>query len=98
MTTYSIAVLPGDGIGPDVITQGLRVLEAVGERFEIRFALDRLPVGGAAVRAAGNPLPAETRAAVQRCDAVLLGAVGDPAFDTAPREQRPETGLLALRR
>ena len=98
MTTYRVAVLPGDGIGPEVIAQAVRVLEAVGERFEVRFALDTLPIGAAAVRAARNPLPAETRTAVERSDAVLLGAVGDPSLDSAPREMRPETGLLALRK
>jgi 3-isopropylmalate dehydrogenase len=98
MKTYSIAVLPGDGIGPEVIAQAVRVLEAVGERFELRFTLHTLPVGAAAVRVAKDPLPPETRAAVARCDAVLLGAVGDPALDGAPRELRPETGLLALRK
>src|SRR5205814_8392630 len=92
MKTYRIAVLPGDGIGPEVIAQAVRVLEAVGERFEVRFALDTLPIGAAAVRAARNPLPAETRTAVERSDAVLLGAVGDPSLDSAPREMRPETG------
>ena len=98
MKTYSIAVLPGDGIGPEVIAQAVRVLEAVGQRFELRFVLQTLPVGGAGVREAQDPLPAETRAAVTRCDAVLLGAVGDPSLDGAPRELRPETGLLALRK
>lgn len=98
MKTYRIAVLPGDGIGPEVIAQAVRVLEAVGERFDIRFALDTVPVGAAGVRAANSPLPPETRTAVTRSDAVLLGAVGDPAFDSAPRELRPETGLLALRK
>ena len=98
MKTHKIAVLPGDGIGPEVIAQAVRVLEAVGERFEIGFALDTFPVGAAGVRTANDPLPPETRAAVTRSDAVLLGAVGDPALDTAPRELRPETGLLALRK
>jgi 3-isopropylmalate dehydrogenase len=98
MKTYSIAVLPGDGIGPEVIAQAVRVLEAVGERFELRFALQTLPVGAAAVAVAKDPLPPATRAAVARCDAVLLGAVGDPSLDGAPRELRPETGLLALRK
>src|SRR5213593_915311 len=98
MKRYTIAVLPGDGIGPEVIAQATRVLEAVAERFEIRFATDAYPVGAAAVRAANTPLPPETRAAVLRSDAVLLGAVGDPALDSAPRELRPETGLLALRK
>jgi 3-isopropylmalate dehydrogenase len=96
--TYRIAVLPGDGIGPEVITQAVRVLAAVAERFEIPFAFDTYPVGAAGVRAAHNPLPADTRAAAQRCDAVLLGAVGDPSLEGAPRELRPETGLLALRK
>jgi 3-isopropylmalate dehydrogenase len=98
MKTYTIAVLPGDGIGPEVIAQAVRVLEAVGERFEISFALDTFPVGAAAVGASKTPLPSETRTAVQRADAVLLGAVGDPSLDGAPRELRPETGLLALRK
>jgi 3-isopropylmalate dehydrogenase len=98
MKTFTIAVLPGDGIGPEVIAQATRVLEAVGERFEIGFALQELPVGAAAVRATKSPLPTETRTAVQRAHAVLLGAVGDPSLDGAPRELRPETGLLALRK
>ena len=98
MKTYSIAVLPGDGIGPEVIAQAVRVLEAVGERFELRFALQTLPVGAAAVAVANDPLPPGTRAAVAGCDAVLLGAVGDPRLDSAPGALRPETGLLALRK
>ncbi len=98
MKTYSIAVLPGDGIGPEVIAQALRVLEAVAERFDLRFVRETFPVGAAGVAAANDPLPPVTRAAVVRSDAVLLGAVGDPRLDSAPRELRPETGLLALRK
>ena len=98
MKTYRIAVLPGDGIGPEVIAQAVRVLEAVGERFDLRFALETLPIGAAGVAAAKHPLPPETRAAVVKSDAVLLGAVGDPSLDGAPRELRPETGLLELRK
>lgn len=98
MKTYSIAVLPGDGIGPEVIAQAVRVLDAVGERFELKFVLHTLPVGAAAVAVSNDPLPPGTRTAVERCDAVLLGAVGDPRLDNAPRELRPETGLLALRK
>ena len=94
---YSIAVLPGDGIGPEVTAQALHVLAAVAERFGLRIATHEFPVGATAIRRSGEPLPPETRAAVQRADAVLLGAVGDPAFDREPRERRPETGLLALR-
>ena len=98
MRTFSVAVLPGDGIGPEVIAQAVRVLEAVGERFEIRFEFAELPVGAAGVAAANDPLPPATRDVVIQSDAVLLGAVGDPKLDTAPRALRPETGLLALRK
>ncbi len=97
MTRFTIAVLPGDGIGPEVIAEAERVLEAAGERFKVKLALSRYPIGAAAVASAGDPLPAETRAAVQSADAVLLGAVGDPSLDQAPRHLRPEAGLLALR-
>jgi 3-isopropylmalate dehydrogenase len=95
--TYTIAVLPGDGIGPEVIAEAERVLETVGECFGIRFALEHFPIGAAGVAAAGDPLPEATRAAVTRANAVLLGAVGDHALDQAPRRLRPEAGLLALR-
>ena len=95
--TYTIAVLPGDGIGPEVIAQAERVLRAVAERFGIRLSLEQHPMGGAGVRASGDPFPAATRDAVARADAVLLGAVGDPSLDAAPRPLKPETGLLALR-
>ena len=97
MTTFTIAVLPGDGIGPEVTAEAERVLRAVGERFHLSINLSHFPVGAAAVATAGDPLPAETRAAVVSADAVLLGAVGDPSLDQAPRHLRPEAGLLALR-
>jgi 3-isopropylmalate dehydrogenase len=97
MTTWRIAVLPGDGIGPEVVAAALLVLAAVGERFKLRFRLSEYPMGAAGVTAQGDPFPAETRAAVRQADAVLLGAVGDPSLDNAPRHLRPETGLLALR-
>jgi 3-isopropylmalate dehydrogenase len=97
MTRYRIAVLPGDGIGPEVVAGALRVLQAAGEARGLAFDFDELPIGGAAVAVAGEPLPPATRAAVLRADAVLLGAVGDPSLDAAPRHLKPETGLLALR-
>ena len=97
MREYRIAVLPGDGIGPEVTAEAVRVLQATAEHFGIRFALSHFPVGAAAVAAAGDPLPPDTRAGVVNADAVLLGAVGDPALDHAPRHLRPESGLLALR-
>ena len=97
MTGFTIAVLPGDGIGPEVIAEAERVLRAAAQRFGIDLALEHFPIGASAVATAGNPLPDETRAAVVKADAVLLGAVGDPSLDAAPRALKPETGLLALR-
>ena len=97
MSRHRIAVLPGDGIGPEVVAGGLRVLAAVARRFGLEIELVEYPMGAAGVAAAGEPFPPATRDAVQRADAVLLGAVGDPSLDQAPRHLRPETGLLALR-
>ena len=92
-----LCVLPGDGIGPEIIDQTLRVLEALrgdGVSFEAEFAL----VGGAAVDATGTPLPEATSKLADAADALLLGAVGGPKWDSYPREQRPELGLLGIRR
>ncbi len=92
-----ICVLPGDGIGPEIIDQTLRVLEALrgdGVNFEAEFAL----VGGAAVDATGKPLPAATSKLADEADALLLGAVGGPKWDSYPRDQRPELGLLGIRK
>lgn len=97
MTTYRIAVLPGDGIGPEVVAAGLEVLRVVADRFGLRFRLSEYPIGGAAVASHQDPFPGVTRDAVRQADAVLLGAVGDPSLDSAPRHLKPETGLLALR-
>ncbi|WNG49368.1 3-isopropylmalate dehydrogenase [Archangium minus] len=92
-----IAVLPGDGIGPEVVEQGTRLLKAVAERFSHSFELVEAPMGGAAIDLTGSPLPPETLALCQRADAVLLGAVGGPKWDP-PAKVRPEQGLLALRK
>ena len=92
-----IALLPGDGIGPEVVAGADRVLQAVAERFGHSFSLTRHPIGGAALRSGDPPLPSATRSACLAADAVLLGAVGDPEFDQAPGDQRPETALLQLR-
>lgn len=97
MTVSRIAVLPGDGIGPEVTAGALTVLRAVAARFGFGVELQEYPMGAAGVAAAGDPFPPVTREAVQRADAVLLGAVGDPSLDSAPRHLKPETGLLALR-
>jgi 3-isopropylmalate dehydrogenase len=92
-----IAVLPGDGIGPEVVASALHVLKALQKRHRFEVELAEYPIGGVAVHATGSPFPDSTRAGVRSADAVLLGAVGDPSLDSAPRDQKPETGLLALR-
>ncbi len=97
MKSYKIAVLPGDGIGPEVTREATRVLRAVAEgQFELQF--EDLPIGGTAYEKHGTPLPQVT---LERClasDAVLLGAVGGPQFDPLPPEHKPETGLLGIRK
>lgn len=94
---YRIAVLPGDGIGPEVTEQTLLVLERIGEKFNHRFQFQKLLAGGCAIDAIGNPLPEETLEACRKSDAVLLGAVGGPKWDNLPGDRRPEAGLLGLR-
>lgn len=94
----SIAVLPGDGIGPEVIEQSLRALEALASAFGHDFALTEHPFGGAAIDACGEPLPQRTLEACLGADAVLLGAVGGPKWSTSDTKMRPEQGLLRLRR
>lgn len=92
-----IAVLPGDGIGPEVVAAALHVLKAIERRHGFTAETSEFLIGGAAVHSTGSPFPDATRDAVRQADAVLLGAVGDPSLDSAPRAKKPETGLLALR-
>ena len=94
----TIAILPGDGIGPEVTDAATTALEAVAARYGHTFATTRWPFGAAALRAGDPPLPRRTLDACMVADAVLLGAVGDPAYEDGPSERRPETGLLQLRR
>src|SRR5215471_13166242 len=94
----AVTVLPGDGIGPEVTDQAVRVLEAIGDAFGHDVRCVRKPVGGAALTAVGDPLPKDTLDACLSSSAVLLGAVGGPAFDHVARELRPEAGLLRLRK
>ncbi|HJT51642.1 MAG TPA: 3-isopropylmalate dehydrogenase [Nitrosospira sp.] len=92
-----IAILAGDGIGPEIVAQAVRVLEAVrsdGLKFELENGL----LGGCAVEAAGEPFPEATRKLVGEADAVILGAVGGPQYDALPRQLRPERGLLGIRK
>ena len=94
----SILLLPGDGIGPEVVAGAASVLRAVADRYGHQFELREAAIGGAALRQDLPPLPEETLAAAREADAILLGAVGDPAFDRGDSSRRPETALLAIRR
>ena len=89
-----ICVLPGDGIGPEITAEAVRVLNALDLKFEMETAM----LGGGAVDATGNPYPEATQKLAREADAVLLGAVGGPQWDSLPREQRPERGLLGIRK
>jgi len=91
--TKNVLVLPGDGIGPEIVTEAVKVLGALNLDIEIDSAL----IGGAAVDSTGNPLPEETLTKARAADAILLGAVGGPKWDGNPMEQRPEKGLLGIR-
>jgi 3-isopropylmalate dehydrogenase len=93
-----LTVVAGDGIGPEVTEEAIRVLEAVGRAAGHTLGLTRKNIGGAALKASNDPLPPETLEACTSAGAVLLGAVGDPSFDGNPPQLRPETGLLRLRR
>ena len=92
-----IAVLSGDGIGPEIVPQALNVLKAIAQRFGHDFELSAGEVGGQAIDSVGIPLPPETLALAKNCDAVLLGAVGGPKWEGLEYERRPERALLGLR-
>jgi len=94
----TICLLPGDGIGPEIVAQTLKVLDAVNARFGHTIATQTALIGGAAIDAEGVPLPEATVEACKKSDAVLLGAVGGPKWDAIERDIRPERGLLAIRK
>ena len=94
----TIVLLPGDGIGPEVTRAAATVLRECGQEFNHQFDFVEMPVGGAAIDAAGTPLPSETLEACHKADAVFLGAVGGPKWDALPVGKRPESGLLDLRK
>lgn len=97
--TYKICCLPGDGIGPEIIAEGKKVLAAVGKRYGVDFQCEDALIGGAAIDTCGDPLPVETLAAARASDAVLLASVGGPKWDsTDPAAPRPEQGLLRIRK
>ena len=98
MTSHTIAVLGGDGIGPDIVAQGLKVLKAFEQKSGVSFEIKQGLIGGCAVDAEGAPLPPATLELAKAADAVYLGAVGDTKYDTLPPEIRPEQGLLQIRK
>jgi 3-isopropylmalate dehydrogenase len=95
--SYRITLLPGDGIGPEIMAVAVNVLKVVGESLDLRFEFQEALIGGAAIDATGEPLPAETLEKCRNSDAVLLAAIGGYKWDALPRDLRPETGLLGLR-
>src|ERR1044072_8984082 len=92
-----IAVLAGDGIGPEIVGQALKVLRALGKD-GLKIEIEEAPFGGAGFDAHGDPLPASTLKLAKEADAVLCGAVGGPKYDALPRPQRPEQGILRIRK
>ena len=97
MKNYNIVVLKGDGIGPEIVDEALKVLDAAGEKYGFKFSYDYQLIGGSAIDATGEPLPQTTIDACKKADCVFLGAVGGPKWDTLPGNQRPEKGLLGIR-
>ncbi len=95
--TYNLLVLPGDGIGPEIIVEALKVLTVLRNEFGLKLEVEEGLVGGAAYDVERQPLPESTLRTARDCDAVLLGAVGGPQYEALPRELRPERGLLGLR-
>ncbi|MEJ0009573.1 MAG: 3-isopropylmalate dehydrogenase [Alphaproteobacteria bacterium] len=98
MATKTILLLPGDGIGPEVVEEGRRVLAFIGEAAGVELRFDEALIGGAAYDATGNPFPAETLAKAKAADAILLGAVGGPKWESLDYSVRPERGLLGIRK
>jgi 3-isopropylmalate dehydrogenase len=97
MKKYKIAVLPGDGIGPEVTTQAIKIIKTIGRKYDCEFELNEGLLGGCAIDACGDPLPKNTLALCKNSDATLLGAVGGYKWDTLPGNKRPEAGLLGIR-
>ena len=98
MQNYKIGVIKGDGIGPEIIDEAIKVLDAVSVKEGFNLKYEEMLLGGAAIDATGVPLPEDTIQGVKKCDAVLFGAIGGPKWDNLERHLRPETGLLGLRK
>ena len=91
-----IALIPGDGIGPEIIEQALKVLDAISRKYNVKFTFKETLMGGVAIDKSGMPLPEETLKVCMESDAVLLGAVGGEKWDNLPGHLRPEADFLAL--
>jgi 3-isopropylmalate dehydrogenase len=98
MKTYKIALIKGDGIGPEIVDEAMKVLDAVAYCSDFQVEYEEYLMGGAAIDVTGIPLPKETIEGALKSDAVLFGAIGGPKWDNLPREKRPETGLLQIRK
>ena len=95
----NIAVLAGDGIGPEIITEAIKVLQAIGKKHNHSFSFENALMGAVAIDATGNPLPEKTIEICKSNDAILFGVIGDPKYDNDPNAKvRPEQGLLSLRK
>jgi 3-isopropylmalate dehydrogenase len=98
MKSYRIGIIKGDGIGPEIVDEAIKVLDAVSVNEGFNLKYEEMLLGGAAIEETGVPLPDETIKGVKKCDAVLFGAIGGPKWDTLERHLRPESGLLGLRK
>jgi 3-isopropylmalate dehydrogenase len=98
MKSYNISIIKGDGIGPEIINEAIKVLDSIEKRFNIKFNYKEYLMGGSAIDMVGDPLPKETIDGVKNSDACLFGAIGGPKWDNLPREKRPESGLLRFRK
>ncbi len=98
MAEFNIALIPGDGIGPEIVAGAVTVLDAVSAKFGVKYNYDEVYMGGCAIDKYGEPLPKETVEKCLKSDSVLLGAVGGPKWDSVPANLRPETGLLGIRK
>ncbi len=98
MGRFKIAVMEGDGIGPEIVAEGLKVLDEVAKRFNHRFEYIKVYVGGCAIDRFGEPLPKSEINKILKCDALFFGAVGGPKWDNLPQDKKPEAGLLGIRK
>ena len=97
MREHNIVVLKGDGIGPEIVDEAVKVLDAAGKKYGFKMNYDYELMGGCAIDETGEPLPQKTVDACKKADCVFLGAVGGPKWDGVPGNKRPEAGLLGIR-